>query len=375
MKTSKLKYLYLSIIISVFVVNTIAISLVHAAQTIPGVQRLEDGIAAYGHGEYEEAIFELEMAKIQISEDDKESLWKIHFYLGLSYCLKGDNDDTKKEFINAKEIFNKKLPDRNTYSPKIVKQFKDALAPVWPDIEMVFIKGDCYKMGVRSEGLFRNQGQKDEKPVHKVCIDDFYMGKYEVTQGQWEDVMGSNPAKFKNGNNYPVEQVSWDDVQGFLKKLNNKIGKTFRLPTEAEWEYAARSGGKREKYAGFTNKSDMYKYANFCDTNCPADEWRTKSQNDGYRYTSPVGNYKSNELGLYDMTGNVWEWCQDIYSEEAYSNHKRNNPIYVKSGPNRVFRGGSWYNLPKDMRASNRYYKTTNFRDDSVGFRLVRTVD
>jgi len=140
-------------------------------------------------------------------------------------------------------------------------------------------------------------GKKDEKPSHKVCVNDFYLGIYEVTQGQWEKVMGNNPSSFKKGNNYPVERVSWEDVQQFIHRLNSQTGRKYRLPTEAEWEYAARSGGKQEKYAGTNQEGELKEYA-----------WFTANSD---FQTHPVGQKRPNGLGIYDMIGNVSEWCAD----------------------------------------------------------------
>lgn len=232
--------------------------------------------------------------------------------------------------------------------------------------EMVFIKGGCYVMG----DTF-GDGRSGEKPLHEVCVDDFYLGKYEVTQGEWQKIIGKNPSCFKNGDNYPVEQVSWKDAQKFIMKLNKKSKKKYRLPTEAEWEYAARSRGKKVRFAGTNDKDQLYKYANFCDLNCKYD-WKEKKQDDGYGETAPVGSYKPNDLGFYDMSGNVWEWVEDIYSIEAYKEPQRNNPIYTESGSGRVLRGGSWSALPRRLRASHRYRYTPDGSYYDLGFRLAR---
>jgi formylglycine-generating enzyme required for sulfatase activity len=192
-------------------------------------------------------------------------------------------------------------------------------------MEFMFVKGGCYQMG----DLF-GDGFSNEKPVHEVCVDDFYIGKYLVTQGQWKAIRGNNPSDFsKCGNDCPVEQVSWNDAQEFIRIMNQRTGKTYRLLTEAEWEYAARSRGKKEKWAGANDDSqiELWYHAWYLD-------------NAGAR-THPVGQKKPNGLYIYDMTGNVWEWVQDIYSSDAYSHHSRNNPIYTGSGNNRVIRGGS----------------------------------
>ena len=144
-------------------------------------------------------------------------------------------------------------------------------------------------------------------------------------RSQWEKVTGSNPSGFKKGDNYPVESVTWDDAKEFIRKLNGKSGYTFRLPTEAEWEYAARSGGKAEKYAGGSDIDAVAWYGS----------------NSG-KSTHPVGTKAPNGLGIYDMSGNVWQWCEDVYDENAYKKHQRNNPVSTSGGSSRVLRGGSW---------------------------------
>jgi sulfatase modifying factor 1 len=224
-------------------------------------------------------------------------------------------------------------------------------------MEFMFVKGGCYEMG----DTF-GDGYQNEKPVHEVCVDDYYIGKFEVTQGQWKTVRGNNPSYFRNcGDNCPVENVSWDDAQKFIRILNQRTGKTYRLPTEAEWEYAARSGGKREKWAGTSSESELGDYA-----------WYSGNSNGR---THPVGRKKPNGIGLYDMSGNVWEWVQDIYSSAAYSSHSRNNPLYSSVGPGHVFRGGSWHYNSRGVRATFRNHRTPILliRHHNVGFRLART--
>ena len=183
--------------------------------------------------------------------------------------------------------------------------YKDTLT----GIEFVFIKSGCYRMG----DIF-GDGDSDEKPVHKVCIDSFYMSRYETTQAQWLKIMGDNPSRFRSGINYPVENISWNDVQDFIGRLNGLTGKKHRLPTEAEWEYAARSGGRKERFAGFSDEGELSRYTNFCDRNCESQS-KTAGQYDKYKKSVAVGRFKPNGLGLYDMTGNVWEWTQDWYDK------------------------------------------------------------
>jgi len=228
----------------------------------------------------------------------------------------------------------------------------DSFADSATGIQMVFVKGGCYQMG----DTF-GDGDKDEKPVHNACVSDFYIGKYEVTQGQWQKVMGSNPSRFSScGDNCPVEQVSWNDIQGFIRKLNATTGKNYRLPTEAEWEYAARSGGKKEKYSGTDDSLDDYAWY---------------SSNSGNK-THSVGQKKPNGLGIYDMTGNVWEWCSDSYGEKYYGESPRDNPQGPSSSSYRVLRGGGWSNGAQSSRAAIRSWDSPDYRYGSyLGFRVA----
>ncbi len=216
--------------------------------------------------------------------------------------------------------------------------------------EMVAVKGGTFTMGASS-------GDSDaydwEKPAHSVTLGDYYIGKFEVTQELWEAVMGGNPSYFK-GSNLPVEQVSWDDCQTFIRKLNSLTGANFRLPTEAEWEYAARGGSKSKgyKYSGSNNINDVAWYTGNSGSN-----------------THAVGTKSPNELGIYDMSGNVWEWCQDWYG--SYSSGSQTNPTGPSSASNRVTRGGSWCYDAQDCRVSNRSSLTPDSRYSFLGFRVV----
>jgi formylglycine-generating enzyme required for sulfatase activity len=235
-------------------------------------------------------------------------------------------------------------------------------------MEFVYVPGGCFQMGnpvlekASSGGGFfwylqmgGNSGQleKDEKPDHEVCVDGFYMGKYEVTQKEYKQIIGKNPSIF-HGDRNPVEQVSWHDAQAFIGRLAHLSGRDYRLPTEAEWEYAARSGGKSEKYAG---GDDIDAFA-----------WYDEIQAKG---TRPVGGKRPNGLGLYDMSGNVWEWCNDWYAKEYYSVSPKRNPSGPSSGENRVFRGGAWNSFPYLTRTMKRRALAPNTRNFSIGFRLV----
>ena len=225
-------------------------------------------------------------------------------------------------------------------------------------IEMVYVKGGCYQMGDTS-----GAGGPEEKPVHEVCVDDFYMGKYEVTQGQWKSVMRNNPSYFAScGDNCPVDSVSWNDAQDFIRRLNSRSGEgKYRLPTEAEWEFAARSGGKRERYSGGDVLTDV--------------AWFSEIGGDIInRRTIPVGKKKQNGLGIYDMSGNVWEWTNDWYGSDYYSSSPPKNPTGPDSGDRRVLRGGSWLNGAFDLRTTYRNFLTPNYRSHAIGFRLLRTI-
>ena len=193
-----------------------------------------------------------------------------------------------------------------------------------------------------------------EKPVHRVTLtNDYYIGKYEVTQALWQAVMGSNPSNFK-GDALPVEQVSWNDCQDFISKLNAMTGKRFRLPTEAEWEYAARGGKKSRgyQYSGSKTLGDVAWY----------------DGNSGSK-THAVGTKQPNELGIYDMAGNVWEWCQDWYG--SYSSSSQTNPTGAVSGSGRVNRGGSRDSVARVCRSSYRTSNSPGFRISILGLRLV----
>ena len=221
--------------------------------------------------------------------------------------------------------------------------------------EMIFVAGGTFTMGCTYE-----QGSdcaSDEKPSHEVQLTGFAIGKYEVTQALWKQVMGNNPSRFK-GDSLPVENVTWDDVQMFILRLNAKTGKNYRLPTEAEWEYAAR-GGQQSRQTQFAGGFDLETVA-WCSTN---------SEN----ATHNVGGRQPNELGLYDMSGNVWEWCSDYYG--TYPSDKQTNPIGVKKGTARVLRGGCYAAIGRQCRVSGRKSLYQGGKDYMTGFRLAMDDD
>jgi formylglycine-generating enzyme required for sulfatase activity len=223
---------------------------------------------------------------------------------------------------------------------------------------MVFVKGGCYQMGASADDC---DASPDERPVHEVCVHDFYLGTYEVTQGQWKAVMGSNTSEASTCREYncPVDNISWSDVQEFIRRLNSRSGgNRYRLPTEAEWEYAARSGGKSETYSGGKEVGKVSWYA----------------ENSG-KINHPVGTKAPNGLGIYDMSGNVWEMTSDWYASNYYAGSPRNNPSGPDSGADHVVRGGCRTGGVVNQRTTRRTYindrtKGTG-KGGNVGFRLL----
>ena len=248
--------------------------------------------------------------------------------------------------------------------------------------EFIFVKGGCFQMG----DAF-GDGYDWERPAHEVCVNDFYMGKYPVTVGEFRkftDETGYrtdaekggckilNGGRFENDGSrnwrspgfpqddrYPAVCISWNDASAFAGWLSKKTGKRYRLASEAEWEYAARSGGEREKWAGTSSEERLPKFA-----------WY--NANSGYK-PHAVGEKSPNALGLYDMSGNVWEWVQDWFGENYYKVSPAKNPGGPSGGKERVLRGGSWFNGPGAARVFERLKNTPDDRFTSYGFRCVRT--
>ena len=215
---------------------------------------------------------------------------------------------------------------------------------------MVPVEGGSFMMGATAE---QQDPYAYEKPAHQVTLSSYYIGQTEVTQELWEAVMGSNPSNWK-GDRLPVEQVSWNDCQEFITKLNQLTGETFRLPTEAEWEFAARGGNKsmHYQYSGSNTLDDVAWYAGNSDSK-----------------THAVASKQANELGIYDMSGNVWEWCQDYWG--SYGSSAQTNPAGPASGTHRVLRGGGYFNDASRCRSADRSNLTPGGRSDYRGLRLV----
>jgi formylglycine-generating enzyme required for sulfatase activity len=229
-----------------------------------------------------------------------------------------------------------------------------------PHHEMLWVEGGLFWMGSDDEGAL-----DDEKPVHEVSLTSFCMGRFPVTQAFYMAIMeGANPSSFQ-GENRPVEQVSWEDAKQFIQKLNEKTGRTqqrwqYALPSEAQWEYAARGGKATSgtKYAG----SDKLKEVGWFEEN-------------SHEETKPVGLKLSNALGLYDMSGNVWEWCEDYYTHEYYQDCDEIGVVINPEGPDwgrhNLFRGGSWYDDEHGCRITYRFNWESDFREKYLGFRLA----
>ena len=216
--------------------------------------------------------------------------------------------------------------------------------------KMVAVEGGTFQMGSPASD---SEARSNERPQHAVTVSDFYIGDFEVSQALWKDVMGSNPSSFQ-GNNRPVENVSWEDCQKFIAKLNQMTGKKFRLPTEAEWEYAARGGSKSKgyKYAGSNNIGDVAWY-----------------YNNSNGETHNIGKKAANELGLYDMSGNVWEWCSDRSGN--YSASAQTDPTGSATGSDRMCRGGGKGSKAGDCRVAARNLAEPDLRIENLGLRLA----
>ena len=237
--------------------------------------------------------------------------------------------------------------------------------------DMVKVAGGTFKMGSEDK-----DAQDDEKPVHSVTLSDFYIGKYEVTQKQWRDVMGSDPPelRFKGCDNCPVENVSWNDIQEFLKKLNSQSKTQFRLPTEAEWEFAARGGNASRgfKYSGSDNIDEVAWYWGNSGDKKLTGEWDDDKITKNNCKTHPAGTKKANELGIFDMSGNVWEWCFDWFGD--YNSAAVRNPQGAATGSFRVYRGGSWDDLAFNCRPTRRGSYTPTYRGHYLGFRVCSSL-
>ncbi len=280
---------------------------------------------------------------------------KLEGYEALVNCVKTIWTERLSLIENNKDLENelKKLRKELTEVLKkkeSKKRIIDAYSDGELEIEMVFIPGGKIMMG--------SSEKEDETPVHEVVLDDFYMGKYLVTQAQWCSVMGHNPGKFQGDDKLPVEWVSWYNVQEYIRRLNQMTKKRYRLPTEAEWEYACRAGSDTRFYFG-DDENSLGKYA-----------WY--ELNSDFE-SHPVGQKKPNEWGLYDMLGNVFEWCQDVYKKDFYQKSPRHNPVCEDTGSRkRVLRGGGWSDRASYCRSTDRLGRSPETRSYHIGIRLAK---
>jgi formylglycine-generating enzyme required for sulfatase activity len=243
---------------------------------------------------------------------------------------------------------------------------------VEPETGMEFIRidGGCFQMGCMDDTW---QCNPNEYPVHKVCLDEFWIGRYPVTQKQWKRIFEENPSYFQRNDDHPVERVSWHDARKYIDELNaRKGGQPFRLPTETEWEYACREKGGFMIYSGSMDPEEV--------------AWHRGNSGSS---TRPVGSRMPNKLGLFDMSGNVFEWMRDVYDEEAYGRHNLHNPLvdtglgpahdrylsivepYIGGDKFRVIRGGSWRHSSMAARCSGRYFMAAGSRQNYLGFRIA----
>ena len=303
-------------------------------------------------GEYEVVLSKTGYATLTqyvTINEDYNSVVEVDLAQGENITLHESNNNTLDSYKKSEESILKPFDSTLTTSEQreILQNFCN---------EMIYVKGGQFSMGAASKR--DDKYDNDEKPFHKVMLSDFKMSRTEVTQELWEAVMGSNPSHFK-GKKLPVENVSWNDCQEFIKKLNQLTGLSFRLPTEAEWEFAARGGRKSDDYI-FSGRDDITNVA-----------WYIETTRD--LGTKPVATKSPNELGFYDMSGNVWEWCSDWYGQ--YSSLPEVNPEGLSTGEFRVCRGGSWNNYVGSCRVSNRSYNNPEIGSNNLGFRLAISVE
>jgi formylglycine-generating enzyme required for sulfatase activity len=228
--------------------------------------------------------------------------------------------------------------------------------------QMVDVEGGTFKMGVDSAAVLVGSADIDELPAHDVTVSSFSIAETEVTQELWQAVMGTNPSNFADDPKRPVEQVSWEDCQMFITRLNELTGKNFRLPTEAEWEFAARGGnlGNGTLYSGGEIIEDVAWYF--------TNSYAVGSEDPNYG-THVVATKQANELGLYDMSGNVFEWCSDWYG--AYDEQPQTDPAGPEMGARRIIRGGSWYSINRYCRITSRNSEAPTNKGYNLGFRLA----
>ena len=325
------------------------------------------------------------ISNVRVEQDPALRYYKISFDLsGKAYDgyvikvvpYKGERELSKLRYLSGQGITQPCAPGKGLqlfWEPILEGQEPEGwqfrLTPAAFPKNMVWVEGGSFQMG-------SNNGDSDEKPVHQVTVSSFWIGKYEVTQNKWQEVMGSNPSNWK-GDNLPVEQISWNDAVDYCNKRSIKEGLTpcysgsgdniscdwnangYRLPTEAEWEYAARGGVKSKGYT-YSGSNDLGSVA-----------WY--DGNSGNQ-THSVGGKAANELGIFDMSGNVWEWCWDWYDSGYYAKSPGPDPRGAGSGSYRGLRGGSWGSNDDYCRVADRVYNSPGYGSSYYGLRLARAV-
>jgi len=328
-----------------------------------GIRKMK--LYKYGRGLLNESTvsWKVENKRLVISSSDI-ALTRDYKISGYELTLVNDDGDSailvKKEKLGEfieKQATAKEAKRLKEVAEK-VKEYTEQAKRNKPQIEQileqyfVFVQGGTFTMGCTAE-----QGKdciNDDKPAHSVTVSDFSIGKYEVTQKLWNLAMGNNPSKFR-GDDLPVESVSWNDVQIFISLLNTVTGKKYRLPTEAEWEFAARGGNKSTVYHIYSGSNNLNEVG-----------WYRDNSGD---QTHPVGQKQPNELGIYDMSGNVCEWCGDWYGD--YPTGAVTNPTGAGSGDYRVLRGGGWYINAQNCRLAYRLAGFPSDNNPNFGFRVA----
>ena len=277
----------------------------------------------------------------------------IYFILRPSSSTSSDKPEPHSQISSPNKESSDRMAEDRSYETENNSLRSRDLTFMVGDVSLClkYVEGGTFTMGATDEQ--REYAEKEEFPAHAVTLHDYYIGETEVTQELWEEIMGYNPAN-TIGSTLPIENVSWNDCIDFIRELNNRTGKTFRLPTEAEWEYAARGGCSSLQY--LYSGSDVAEDVGWIKSNCNGS-------------IHPVGTKRPNELGIYDMTGNVCEWCQDWMSD--YNGTALTNPIGPRDGTARVGRGGGWCNSSKKNRVSTRFAGKTTYRDYNLGFRIA----
>jgi formylglycine-generating enzyme required for sulfatase activity len=313
------------------------------------------------NGEYSQQIKDLRKESAALKEINNLSQTQ-------NNTLKQQIGNLQKENITLKEQLAEKEEIKKTLIVQVQEKNKNPLIIPLSDkinIDMIYVEGGTFEMGYKA-GRDGENKYMDNAKLHQVSVDSFYMGKFTITQEQYYAVMDKDSnSKFK-GERLPVETISWDNTKVFIEKINQKTGKKFRLPSEAEWEYAAR-GGNTPSQQGRGQGGGAYMYAG--SNNIDEVAWYDKNS-DGK--THEVGLKKPNELGIYDMSGNVWEWCEDYYDKMFYEKSAgAKNPVNKTQSDNCVYRGGSWYHNSGLCRVARRDYDSPSLRDRTLGFRLV----